>query len=60
MTLQNTTHLRGNIKTFTFKHKSGKLGQVELKINAINTENGYRKAWDDVRKMYRQKKQAVA
>lgn len=55
MTLQTTAHLRGNIKTFTFKHRSSKLGKVDVIINAINESNGYRKAWDKVRTMYKEK-----
>jgi hypothetical protein len=56
MTLQNQTHLRGNIKTFTFKHQSRKLGKIEVNVNAINQSNGQRKAWDHVRTMYTSQK----
>lgn len=55
MQIAETKHLRGNIKTFTFKHKSKKLGRILIPINAINEENGKRKAWDTVSKMYAQR-----
>lgn len=52
MTIASTKHLRGNIKTFTFKHRSKKLGKIEIPVNAINPANGYRKAWETVSQMY--------
>jgi hypothetical protein len=60
MILTNTTHLRGNIKSFTFKHASSKLGKINIDVNAINEENAQRKVWGEVRKMYKQAKKAKA
>lgn len=52
MTLQSTTHLRGSIKTFTYSHRSSKLGDITIEVNAINESNSIRKAWADVSKRY--------
>jgi len=52
MKIAETKHLRGNIKTFTLKHQSKKLGKIEIPVNAINPANAFRKGWETVSKMY--------
>lgn len=57
MILVNQTRVRGSNIQFDFKHKSKKLGVVFLSQNAINETNARRKAWDEVRKAYKNQKQ---